>query len=224
MTSCVARPAHAPRPASRPRSAPRRSRRRGGAGPPDGGDEGDVGAPAGGHLGDRVALLARRAVGDDAHRVDRLPGAAGGDQHPHARRGRWACRRRRARRLGRGHDVGGIGEPSLADVAAGEATGLGVDHVHAAPAQRGEVLLHRGVLPHLGVHRRRHQHRGAGREQRGGEQVVGDPGRVLARAPWRWPGATITRSAVWPSRVCGIGSGAVEQRRAGGFRRRARRT
>ena len=52
-------------------------------GPADGGDQRDVGPPPGGHLGDGVALLARRAVGDDAHRVDRLPGAAGGDQHPH---------------------------------------------------------------------------------------------------------------------------------------------
>ena len=56
----------------------------------------------------------------------------------------------------------GIGEATLADVAAGEAARLGVDHVHAAPAQRGEVLLHRRVLPHLGVHRGRDEHRARG--------------------------------------------------------------
>ena len=39
-------------------------------------------APASGGLGgDGVALLARRAVGDEPHRVDRLAGAAGGDEH-----------------------------------------------------------------------------------------------------------------------------------------------
>ena len=72
-----------------------------------------------------------------------------------------------------------IGEAAFAHVAAREPTGLRVDHVHAATAQGGQVLLHRGVLPHLGVHRRSDQHRGPGGEQRGGEQVVGDPGRVL---------------------------------------------
>ena len=63
---------------------------------------------AGGGLGDRVALLARRAVADEAHRVDRLAGAAGGDQHPRPRRGRRRRReharrpRRRCRRDRRG--------------------------------------------------------------------------------------------------------------------------
>ena len=146
-------------------------------GPADGGDEGDVGAPAGRDLGDGVALLARRAVGDDAHRVDRLAGAARGDQHPDP----GEVVRAPATRVGRGgDDVGRVGEPALADVAAGEAARLGVDHVHAPAPQRGEVLLHRGVLPHLGVHRRRHEDRRPGGEQRGGEQVVGDAGGVLA--------------------------------------------
>ena len=34
-----------------------------------------------------------------------------------------------------------------------------------------------GVLPHLGVHGRRVQHRAPGGQQRGGQQVVGHPGR-----------------------------------------------
>ena len=75
----------------------------------------------------------------------------------------------------------------------------GVDHVHAPSAQRGEVVLHRRVLPHLGVHRGRDEHRRPGGEQRGGEQVVGDAGGVLARAASRWPGDHDTRSADWPS-------------------------
>ena len=46
--------------------------------------EGDLGAAGGRLVGEGVALLARRAVADDAHRIDRLAGAAGGDQHPRA--------------------------------------------------------------------------------------------------------------------------------------------
>ena len=58
-----------------------------------------------------------------------------------------------------------------------------VDHVHAAAAQRRQVLLHGRVLPHLGVHGRAHHHRGPGGEQGGGEQVVGDAGGVGADEP-----------------------------------------
>ena len=43
----------------------------------------------------------------------------------------------------------------------------------AAVAQQRHVVPRGRVLPHLGVHRGREQHRAAGREQRGGQQVVG---------------------------------------------------
>ena len=73
------------------------------------------------------------------------------------------------------------------------------------PASR-EVVLHRGVLPHLGVHRRADHDRGPGGEQRGGEQVVGDAGGVEPTSSRAVAGQTTTRSADCPSRVCGIGS------------------
>ena len=47
---------------------------------------------------DREAHLAARQVGDAAHRVDRLEGRAGGDQHAACRAAPWAGRRRSARR------------------------------------------------------------------------------------------------------------------------------
>ena len=47
-------------------------------------------------------------------------------------------------------------------------------------AQHGQVVLHRRVLPHLGVHRRADHDRRPGGEQGGGEQVVGDAGGVGA--------------------------------------------
>src|SRR3546814_4592313 len=45
-------------------------------------DEGDLSAPGGGLLSDGVALLAGRAVADEAHGVDRFSGAAGRDEDP----------------------------------------------------------------------------------------------------------------------------------------------
>ena len=50
------------------------------------GDEGDAGAAAGERRGDGAALAAGRAVGDVAHRVDRLVGRPGGDEDVPARR------------------------------------------------------------------------------------------------------------------------------------------
>ena len=48
-------------------------------------------------------------------------------------------------------------------------------------AQRGDVGLGGGVLPHLGVHRRGEHHRAAGGEQGVGEQVVGQAVRGLGQ-------------------------------------------
>jgi hypothetical protein len=75
-----------------------------------------------------------------------------------------------------GHDGGGIGEASRADVAAGQAARLGPHDVHTPFGQRGEVVLDRGVLPHLGVHGRADHHRAPGWREGGGQQVVGPPG------------------------------------------------
>ena len=74
----------------------------------------------------------------------------------------------------------GLGQAAGADVAAGQAAGLGLDDVHATGAQQAQVVLHRRVLPHLGVHGRAHEHRRPGGEQHVGEQVVADPAGVEA--------------------------------------------
>ena len=98
-------------------------------------------------------------------------------------------------------------------------------HVHAPAAQRRQVLLHRRVLPHLGVHRRADDHRRPGGEQRGRQQVATRCRRRTRRSAGPSPATTTTRSARWPSRVCGIGSSLVPQRGAGrlGGQRRERR-
>ena len=45
------------------------------------GDQGDVGAARGRHLGEGATHLAAGEIPDVAHRVDGLPGAAGADDH-----------------------------------------------------------------------------------------------------------------------------------------------
>ena len=86
--------------------------------------------------------------------------------------------------------------------AAGEPAGRRVEHDHAALAQGRDVGLGRGVVPHLGVHRRREQHRAPRRQQR---EVSRSSARPCAARASRSAvaGATTTRSASRPSRTCG---------------------
>ena len=76
------------------------------------------------------------------------------------------------------HDHVRVGQASLARVAAGQPSALGRDDLDAAPLEGGEVLAHRGVLPHLGVHGGTDDHRRPGGQQRGAQEVVGEPGGV----------------------------------------------
>ena len=133
-------------------------------------------APRGSSVGDRVAHLPGRAVADVAHRINRLASSSGGDQYVQA--GEVAVARHDARRGF--DDACGIGQPAGADVATGQPSGFRFDDVHAARGQYFEIVGHRGVLPHLGVHCGGHDDRGAGGEQRGGDEIVGDAVRVLA--------------------------------------------
>ena len=142
---------------------------------------------------DRVALLARAPVADVAHRVERLARPTGADHGLYptqsgtglARLGRG---RARQRQLCRATNIAasaatissGSREATHAEVAARQAPFGRLEHVDASPAQRGDVVLHGRVLPHLGVHRRADEHRGTGGEQGGAQQVGRDPGRVAA--------------------------------------------
>ena len=138
-------------------------------------DQHDLGAAGGGHPGQRPALLARRAVAQVAHRVQRLAGAAGADHDAPAgqvvararpRRARSTTVARAAMSAGSGSRPGPESGPVSRPTAGGSDDG-------AAAAQRGDVVLGGGVQPHLGVHRRHEDHRTGRGEQRGGEQVVG---------------------------------------------------
>ena len=78
----------------------------------------------------------------------------------------------------------GLGEPTRADVAAGEPPRLGLDDVHAPAPQRREVLLHRRRAPtsRCASPGTRAPAR-AWRAGRCGQQVVGEPGGVRGEEP-----------------------------------------
>ena len=76
-------------------------------------------------------------------------------------------------------DLGRLGQPALAGVGAGQPALGGLEDQGAALAQRRDVGPGRGVLPHLGVHRRDEDDRAPGGEQGVGQQVVGHAVRGL---------------------------------------------
>ncbi len=88
--------------------------------------------------------------------------------------------RRAEHLLGGDHHVCRFRQTALADPPAREIAGTGIDHLHAARAQRLEVLHHGRMLEHVGVHRRREQHRrprgGVERRQEIIREAVGELG------------------------------------------------
>ena len=128
--------------------------------------------------GDGMALLPRRAVRDETDGVERFPRAARAARPPVA-----AEQVPRPRRPAEPFehtldDDGRVGQPALSRVAAGQPPALGRDDLDAAALERGQVVPHRRVLPHLGVHGGAHDHGRPGGQQRGAQEVVGEPGGV----------------------------------------------
>ena len=155
-------------------------------------DERHLGAERRGLGGDRRALLAGGAVGDVAHRIDRLVRRPAGDEHVAA--GERAALRavpsptvpRRAsgtqgRRWGtpssafdRLHQLRHLGEAAGAGLAAlGHLADVGPDELHAVGLQQRHVAARRRMEPHARVHGGRHQHRLVGGHQHAGGEIVG---------------------------------------------------
>ena len=126
-------------------------------------------------LGQSEALLAGRAVREDAHRIDRLLGAS--------RRHDEAPSRERTVPAGRATDVAEDLLRLEHAAASGEARSHpalgGPDHGGAARAEHREIRLDGGVLEHAGIHRGSDEERTARREGRHGEEIVGEPVREL---------------------------------------------
>ena len=118
-----------------------------------------------------MALLAGRAVGDVAHRVDRLMRRAGGDDDLAAGQ---RLRPAVEQRLDRGDDLQRLGHAAFAGLVAFGHLALGrADEGDAVLGQRRAVAARRGCDPHFRVHRRRHQHLLVGGEKHGRGKIVG---------------------------------------------------
>ncbi len=139
------------------------------------GDQGHPRAERRQRAGDREALFARGAVGDHAHRVDRLLGWAGGDQDMPAGERAGAAERG----LDRGQDRLGLGQAPRAIFAARHFAFVGLEDGDAVLPEPRDVAPGRRMLPHPHVHRRRGEHPFVGGEKEGGREVVGDPRRHL---------------------------------------------
>ena len=96
------------------------------------GDQGDVGAGLGGGACDREAHLAARAVGQAAHRIDRLEGRPGG--HQHALAGEQLRLEEGDQRVAQ---LGGLEHPAVADLAAGLVAAARAEHGRAVGARAG---------------------------------------------------------------------------------------
>ena len=121
-----------------------------------------------------MTLLARRAVGDHAHGIDRLGSRS--RRHQHALTGERPGAAQD--RLGRGGDFERLGHAADAGFAAlGHFAGIRTDHTDAVRLQPRKIALRRLGRPHARVHRRRDQDRLVGREQDGGGEIVRPAGR-----------------------------------------------
>ena len=109
-------------------------------------------------------------VGEEAHRVERLPRRAGGDEDIDALEGA-------AAEPGRdpGRDRLGLQHPARPHLAARLVAFTGTQHRHTPVEQRQHVRPGRARVPHLPVHRRREHQRRGRRQAQGGEEIVGEP-------------------------------------------------
>ena len=172
--------------------------------PVDGRDERDVRAPLRRGLGDRVALLARRAVGDDPHRVDRFARAARGDEDPEARP---ACRRRVEERLERAAAIrsGSARRPAPTSPPARRPDS---GSTTCTPRRRSVARFSwTAGCSHISVCIAGHTSTGARVASSVAVSRSSEMPAAYLPSSFAVAGATTTRSALWPSRVCGIGSG-----------------
>ena len=115
------------------------------------------------------------AVGDVAHRIDRLMRRSAGDQRMLPGSGRDG----RQQRLDRRQDRRRFGQPPGAEFVAGHRALVRADDMNAARGEQRHVRLRRRVQPHPHIHRRRDQHRLVGRQQQRRGQIVRQPRRHL---------------------------------------------
>ena len=116
-----------------------------------------------------MALLARRAVGDVAHRIDGFKGGAAGNQGAPAFEPAAGAKKI----ADGGDDIVGLGHAAEAELAASHVPFHGADKKDAALPKQLKIGGRGGVVPHADVHRRRRQYRFVGGEKDRGRQTVG---------------------------------------------------
>lgn len=117
-----------------------------------------------------MALLPGRAVGDVAHRIDRLVRRSGCDDG--LAPGERPCLAEQF--LDRRDDLQRFGHAAFPCLAAlGHFAGGRSDEADAVAGERRAVAERGGVRPHPRVHRRREQHRPVGRQEHRRGEVVG---------------------------------------------------
>ena len=139
--------------------------------------QGHLRAAGGRGPGERIALPPGRPVAEEADGIEFLPGAARADHDPAARQ----ISRQPGDAPGEHPDRGlieliGLGQAAGTGVGAGQPPGRGFENQAATLTQGAHVGPGGRVLPHLGVHRGREDHRAARHQQDRGEQVVGPAG------------------------------------------------
>ncbi len=151
------------------------------------GNERHARAECGRCLGDGVALLAGRTVGDVAHGVDRLVRGAAGHQHvpPGERTAAAQGRHGMARSqdlLRCRDDLRHLREtPRACLVTLGHLAAIGPDEADAIGLELGDVAARRRIEPHARVHGGRRQHGLVGCEENRGGEVVGMPASHLGQ-------------------------------------------
>ena len=134
-----------------------------------GGDECDLCTTRQGLGRNRVTLLSRGAIRDDAHRIDGLASSTCSDEHTNTRKivicrkHTFDCR----------NNVSRFSEATGADIATSKAAFAGRDNDDATRSEQRQVVLHRGVFPHFSVHGRTNDDWRACRNERRCEQVIG---------------------------------------------------
>ena len=136
-------------------------------------------APRGrGGFGQRVAHLAAGAVGDVAHRVERLLRGPGGDQHGLAFQVAAPAGSSAPRRAAMSSR---LGQPARATMPQARYPSSGSTMRWPRCAQHLQVRLRGRVLPHVGVHGRRQHHRAGEGQIESGEEIVGQAVRELGQ-------------------------------------------
>ena len=136
-----------------------------------GGQQDDLGAPAPRLVRERDAHPAGGAVAEEADGVDRLAGAAGGDEHALAGE---AARREQLRRPGAAISPGSAIRPTPHSPSAVSPSSGPTSSMPRARERLG-VRARRRVRPHARVHRGREEHRAAVGQRGLDEDVVGEP-------------------------------------------------